>query len=274
MEGERGGQRQRQQERHSPQTHVQDTREAAMGSPPPEQAAGSFLPSPTHRPPLLKGETSVAQEGKGAPLRPRRPYFIQSSSSLMWMEPLLQDQRMAGWASTVLCKQQAPFTECLHLLRGGMGPRLAEPAKKDWTNWGRLLDPRREGAWPAGEPGCRLTPDPMHASHWPRGEADAGIEVGGLRVPAKRGQILCELRGFDTQGWTTCQGHSSTSPGSVSPPAPQCMLPPCPWRGQDIERRSTVYTFQNGQPCRVMGQSDRVTRQARILPRVLKGDIP
>lgn len=57
-------------------------------------------------------------------------------------------------------------------------------------------------------------------------------------------------------------------------PSPQCMLPPCPWRGQDIERRSTVYTFQNGQPCRVMGQSDRVTRQARILPRVLKGDIP
>lgn len=58
------------------------------------------------------------------------------------------------------------------------------------------------------------------------------------------------------------------------PPAPRCMLPPCPWRGQDIERRSTVYTFQNGQPCRVMGESDRVTRQARILPRVLKGDIP
>lgn len=60
---------------------------------------------------------------------------------------------------------------------------------------------------------------------------------------------------------------------AVSPPAPRCMLPPCPWRGQDIER-STVYTFQNGQPCRVMGESDRVTRQACILPRVLKGDIP
>lgn len=27
-----------------------------------------------------------------------------------------------------------------------------------------------------------------------------------------------------------------------------------------------MYTFQNGQPCRVMGESDRVTRQACILP--------
>lgn len=63
-------------------------------------------------------------------------------------------------------------------------------------------------------------------------------------------------------------------PGSVSPPTLRCMLPPWPWRGQDIERRRTVYTFQNGQPCRVMGESDRVTRQACILPRVLKGDIP
>lgn len=47
-----------------------------------------------------------------------------------------------------------------------------------------------------------------------------------------------------------------------------------PWQRQDPERISAVYTFQNGQPCRVMGESDRVTRQARILPRILKGDIP
>lgn len=33
-------------------------------------------------------------------------------------------------------------------------------------------------------------------------------------------------------------------------------------------------TFQNGQPCRVMRESDRVTRQACILPCVLKGHIP
>lgn len=47
-----------------------------------------------------------------------------------------------------------------------------------------------------------------------------------------------------------------------------------PWQRQDPERIGAVYTFQNGQPCRVMGESDRVTRQARILPRILKGDIP
>lgn len=46
-----------------------------------------------------------------------------------------------------------------------------------------------------------------------------------------------------------------------------------PRQKQDTERISAVYTFQNGQPCRVMGESDRVTRQARILPRILKGDI-
>lgn len=149
MEGERGGQRQWQQEQHSPQTHVQDTREAAMGSPPPEQAAGSFLPSPTHRPPLLRGETSVAQEDKGAPPHPRRPYFIQSSSSLMWMEPLLQDQRMAGWASTVLCKQQAPLYRMPTFAEGRHGPETCRASKKGSDKLGKAAGPK-EGRSLAG----------------------------------------------------------------------------------------------------------------------------
>lgn len=188
-----------------------------------------------------------------------------------------------GGRLALLASSKPLFTWCLHSVKEGGGPFLRHLglAKRGQKNQGWLLDPRMEGACPGEQLGCRLNPDPMHALHWPRGEPEADVQVGGLCVPAKRGKLLCELRGTDPPGWRNCWSHplahrpcSSTPPGSVSPQAPQCMVPPCPWRGQDIERRSTVYTFQNGQPCRMMGESDRVTRQARILPRVLKGDIP
>lgn len=35
-----------------------------------------------------------------------------------------------------------------------------------------------------------------------------------------------------------------------------------------------VYTFENCQPCRVMGDPNRITRQTCILPSILKRDIP
>lgn len=45
-------------------------------------------------------------------------------------------------------------------------------------------------------------------------------------------------------------------------------------RDTQPRREHEVCTWQDCQPCRVKGDPDRVTRQARILPRVLKGDIP
>lgn len=39
-------------------------------------------------------------------------------------------------------------------------------------------------------------------------------------------------------------------------------------------RERAVYTWQNCQPCRMKGYPDRITRQARVLPSILKSYIP
>lgn len=45
-------------------------------------------------------------------------------------------------------------------------------------------------------------------------------------------------------------------------------------RGKKPWRRRAVYTWQNCQPCRVKGYPNRITRQARIFPSILKSYIP
>lgn len=49
-------------------------------------------------------------------------------------------------------------------------------------------------------------------------------------------------------------------------PGPQCIR----WKGGRKGRGRGVYTFENCQPCRVMGDPNRITRQTCILPSILK----
>lgn len=183
----------------------------------------------------------------------------------------------------MLASSKPLFTECLHSIREGVGLflRFWGLSKKGPDMSGMVAGPKDGRSLPWRRAQLQVKSRSHACITLAQGRARCRRAGGRPPCACQRGKLLCEPRGVDPQGWTNCWScppahgaYSSTSPSSVSPPAPQCMLPPCPWRGQDIERRSAVYTFQNGQPCRVMGESDRVTRQARILPRVLKGDIP
>lgn len=81
-----------------------------------------------------------------------------------------------------------------------------------------------------------------------KGRARCRCAGGGLRVPAKRGKLPCEPRGFDPPGWTNCWSrlrahgaHPSTSPGSVSR-SPAMHAPPVPVvRAGHREEKYSVY---------------------------------
>lgn len=134
------------------------------------------------------------------------------------------------------------------------------------TKWMRVY-PRMEGACP-GKSCCKVTQsscmhytDQGRARYTCAGEAATSLPENPGTPPACASKS--EPKGQRADG----------SRPFLALPSP-VMDAPLPWQRQDTERIGAVYTFQNGQPCRVMGQSDRVTRQARILPRILKGDIP
>lgn len=90
-----------------------------MTSPPPEQAAGSFLPSPTHRPPPLGAKEE--KRASRSPLGPPESGLTKSSSSRIWWNLSSEIRGQQGALALFLTSNKPLFTECLHPVRGGLG---------------------------------------------------------------------------------------------------------------------------------------------------------
>lgn len=166
---------------------------AAPGSSPeatsPPPCPGCRLLPSWSRPhsPLWKGAALGAKEHKWAPLSPLCCLGKDSLKAVQvhclgLEEPLPPRSARGRVEGTGAYKWQAsPFrTHSYIQLQGEPLGDFRGLVIKEWLSQGRLLDPRREGACPGGEPGCRLDPDPMHASLQPRGETEAGPQVRAI----------------------------------------------------------------------------------------------
>lgn len=116
--------------------------------------------------------------------------------------------------------------------------------------------------------GCR-TVLPQWSSPWLNSPGMHCLGQGESRDRPQLGWRGARSRGALPQGAPAAgQPHSTHRPtprgqGTLSP-GPQCIH----WKGG--RKRRGVYTFENCQPCRVMGDPNRITRQTCILPSILK----
>lgn len=146
----------------------------------PAQAAGSCLPGPTSTAPSgeeLHWEPKRINGHHRAPCAAweRTRSKPPKSSVRVWRNLAHRDQQGGRWRALVLPSGKPLPSEHLYSVTGGASRRLPGAGDK-----GRLLDARREGACPGGEPGCRLDPDPTHVSLRPGGETEAGPQVRAI----------------------------------------------------------------------------------------------
>lgn len=148
---------------------------------PPPCTGCRLLPSwPYLHSPLWRGAALGAKEDKRAPSSPLHCLGKDSLKAAQVLCLGLEEPRPPRSArgkveSIGASKRQAPpFRAPIFSYRGSLSETSGA------GNKGRLLDARREGACPEGEPSCRLDPDPMHVSLQPGGETEAGPQVRAI----------------------------------------------------------------------------------------------
>lgn len=187
-------------------------------------------------------------------------------------------------------------------LLSGFGPCIDT---EEQHQWGRGSHPRRASThtpdspavqgkarpWQEGGQRCQhpQTPlVPLGRQRWPglawpgpgMQDCPAPVERALVKFPEyalpgpgrEQGQTPAGVAGDTDLGTLPhllqLQGSTHADPGDrgqeVLSPGPQCIH----WKGGRKGRG--VYTFENCQPCRVMGDPNRITRQTCILPSILK----